>query len=150
MQFHYFVDTTDLRLRGGQGTEHPLKSSGFACLLAHLFQPCTVLQETMQPCFQFSLVLQLSEERSAFLHCQCSGHMSALRYWNLRPPCRKCNTNHWNNTRHREMEFIFYIYCRHNVKKGKTLNPAAEHHSSPQSCIVRPETSAGQSLVGGI
>jgi hypothetical protein len=48
------------------------------------------------------------------------------------------------------MEFIFYIYCRHNVKKGKTLNPAAEHHSSPQSCIVRPETCAGQSLLGGI
>jgi len=43
--------------------KYPLKwalsSTGFACLFAHLFfWPCTVLQETMQPSFQCSSVLQ--------------------------------------------------------------------------------------------
>jgi hypothetical protein len=29
-------------------------------------------------------------------------------------------------------------------------NPAAEQHSFPQGCTVRPETSAGQSSLGGV
>jgi hypothetical protein len=53
------------------GSEAP-SGAGFACLFLHtFFRPCTVLQETMQPGFQCSSVLQKIEERSADLHCLC-------------------------------------------------------------------------------
>jgi hypothetical protein len=41
------------------------------------------------------------------------------------------------------------LLSRQSQKGKKNLNPAAEQRSSPQGCTVRPETSAGQSSLGG-
>jgi hypothetical protein len=49
-----------------------------------------------------------------------------------------------------EQVFVFEIYCQHKVEGQNFLNLATEQCSSPQSCTIRPETSTGQSSLGGI
>ncbi len=76
----------------------------FTCGYAHLFQPCTVLQETMQPGFQCSSVLQKMWRTfccSSIANVQerCFAVFQA-KVWKPPPCCWSRSANLWHTIRH--------------------------------------------------
>jgi hypothetical protein len=116
--------------------------TGFACLFAHLFRPCTVLQETTQPGFQCSSSV-LKKKNRRILYCS-----SIPKFWkkllqdrvaqesNPRPPRRGWSTKplaHFQTTS--KGENIFHLLDIKSQKEQNFKNPAAEQRSSPKESL---------------
>jgi len=106
----------------------------------------------MQPGFQYSSVLRKEEESSLLLpRCRWAGHMSCTAGADIEPTILPSgNLAVSTDIEHQELDYFLTLFQTQSRKGQKFKNPAAEQRSSPQGGIVRPETNAGQSSLGGI
>jgi hypothetical protein len=93
--------------------------------------------------------LELNGERSAFLHCQCSALQGAgIETHDL--PCRKCNTNHWNNTVPGiEKWGLFFPFIEAQSQRGPKFKiPAAEDLVLSRAALSGPKPAPDRARQG--
>ncbi len=104
---------------------------GPPCDFEHLFQRCTVLQETMQLGFQCSSK-KLKNILKYFLCAEVLGLPFFTAGHRIRThdlSCRKCRTKQCNTLGHCKYMLIFLVYSTSKVRKGKNFKTLRQNNA---------------------
>jgi hypothetical protein len=133
-------------------SKHPLKSSVRRWFSLSFCTPFSALHSSARNHAAWFSMFKTSGEHSGTClgSISVSGSITDTGIEPITSPAEKAVATTGRHLSNKKEKFIFLIYRSTKSERAKILNPAAEQRSSPQGCTVRPETSAGESSLGGV